>query len=247
MGYVKRLIRSKLPPLYFKVDPNSTHRDFLETTILFLLEKLQPSEKLIMLEIGTGGSSSEIMRKVLESNEKTALYSFENDKEWYETYQKNYEKHDRHINLFVENEDWNSSLNQVLKSLKSNCVVFAFIDSSPWSSRIEAMNSVKSIAHVFLIHDVDYFPHNNYFGTEDSPIKFSPRNPFIYGKLKSSNLGMRNYDDIAESWVEIFPQNPGYFTGPPTLVASDVMNVLEIEFPRSSTIQSQSKVKRSDA
>ena len=247
MGHVKRLIRSKLPPLYFKVDPNSTHRDFLEATILFLLRKLQPSEKLIMLEIGTGGSSSEIMRKMLGSNEETALYSFENDKTWHETYQKNYEKHERHTILFVENEEWQSSINQVLRSLESNCLVFAFIDSSPWGSRIEAINSVKTIAHVFLVHDVDYFPHNNYFGTEYSPIKFSPRNPFIYGKLKTSNLGMRNYDDIAESWVEIFPQVPGYFTGPPTLVASDVINVLEIEFPRSSIIQSQSKEKRSDA
>jgi hypothetical protein len=246
MRPLKRFIRSKLPPLCFKVDPNSTHRDFLDVTVLFLLGKLQPSEKLIMLEIGTGGSSSEIMRKIMESNEETALYSFENDMTWYETYQKNYEKHERHTILFVENEDWKSSIKQVLKSLESNSLVFAFIDSSPWGSCIEAMKSVKSIAHVFLVHDVDYFPHNNYFGTEYSPIKFSPQNPFIYGKLKSSNLGMRNYDDIVQSWVEIFPQTPGYFTGPPTLVASDVINVLEIEFPRSSIIQSQSKVKRSD-
>lgn len=243
MGSIKRFIRSKLPPLYFKVDPNSTHRDFLEATILFALRKLQPSEKLIMLEIGTGGSSSEIMRKLLESNERTELYSFENDKTWYETYQKNYEKHRRHTKIFVENENWKLSINQVLNSLESDCIVLAFIDSSPWSSRIEAMNSVESIAYIFLIHDVDYFPHNNYFGTENSPIKFSPRNPFIYGKLKTSNLGFRNYDDIAKSWLEIFPQIPGYFTGPPTLVASNIINVLEIEFPRGSIIQSHSKVK----
>lgn len=246
MRSIKRFIRSKLPPLYFQVDPNSTHREFLETTILFLLKKLQTSEKLVMLEVGTGGTSSEIMRRILESNDQTALYSFENDKTWYETYQKNYETHERHTNIFVEGENWKSTIDQVLNSLESDCVVFAFIDSSPWSSRVEALNTVKSIARVFLIHDVDYFPHNNLFGTELSPIKFSPRNPFIYGKLKTLNLGLRNYDDIAESWLEIFPQIPGYFTGPPTLVASDFVNVLEINFPLGSIIQSHSKGKNSD-
>lgn len=246
MGTLKRFIRSKLPPLYFQVDPNSTHREFLEATISFLLKKLQSSEKLVMLEVGTGGTSSEIMRRILELNEQTALYSFENDKAWYETYEKNYEKHERHTIILIKEENWKSTITEVLSSLKSNCVVFAFIDSSPWSSRIEVINTVKSIARVFLVHDVDYFPHNNLFGTEYSPIKFAPRNPFIYGKLKTLNLGLRNYDDIVESWLEIFPQIPGYFTGPPTLVASDLINVQEIDFPIGSIIQSRSKGKNSD-
>lgn len=245
MGRIKRSIRSKLPPLYFSVDPNGTHRGFLNTSLSYLLDRLQAAEHLVMLEIGTGGSSSEIMRGILESNEQSTLYSFENDGTWYEIYQEDYKKHERHTILFIEKEEWESSISRVLASLESNCVVFAFIDSSPWSSRIEAMNTLKSTARVFLIHDVDYFPHNQHFGIEHSPIKFSPRNPFFYGRLKESNLGLRNYDDIADSWLEIFPQIPGYFTGPPTLVASNFINVLEIEFPTGCIIQSHSKRKSS--
>lgn len=114
--------------------------------------------------------------------------------------------------------------------------VLAFIDSNPWSSRLTALNEVKNRADIFLIHDVDYFPHNKIFGTEFSGIKFGKSGLIRYGKLHKNNLGSRNYDDIAKFWIEAFPEFPGYFTGPPTFIGSNFLDVRNIGWSTKSIL-----------
>ena len=104
----------------------------------------------------------------------------------------------------------------------------SFIDSEPWESRTEALELLKLNSKIVVVHDVDYFPRNNLWGLEIDPIKNKPINKYFYGKLKSENLGLRNYDSIFEYWVEIFPIYPGYFTGPPMLIGSNFIDVRKI-------------------
>jgi hypothetical protein len=168
------------------------------------------------------------------------LLSFENDPNWLQAYEKDYARNERHSLVFVENNTWTATIKNSLIDVAQNARVFSFIDSSPWESRIEALNILKHISDLFLIHDVDYFPHNGLIGQEITPIKYAPANPFFYGKLKSKNLGLRDYDEIAQYWIEAFPRVPGYFTGPPTLIASDTLDVRNMRLPAGALNQSES-------
>lgn len=228
------------PEARFHVDPNGTHQEFLSASLYFLLKSSLPNQTIQMLEIGTGGSSSKTMRSFLETYKNLQLISFENDRYWYDVYVQQYAKHERHKLVFVENETWHDELNQFLQVDNSKFRILAFIDSSPWESRVTALKLLIDKADILLIHDVDYFPHNQIFGQEIKPIRYAPANPFFYGKLKRKNLGLRNYNEIAQSWMEVFPAKPGYFTGPPTLIASNFMDVHAIPLPRSSIILGKS-------
>jgi hypothetical protein len=228
------MIRSKLPKIYFSVDPNSTHGDFLLASLSYLANTSKIDTQIALFEIGTGGTSSKIMRSFLEENSNTKLYSFENSNQWMNVYKKKYSNHERHKIYFIQDNNWELAIQEVLDKLPIGTKILAFIDSSPWESRITAFNTLGDVADLFLIHDADYFPHNQIIGEEIEPIKYAPRNTFYYGTLKLENLGSRNYDIFAKYWVEVFPMTPGYFTGPPTLIASNHLDVAEIHLPEKS-------------
>jgi hypothetical protein len=237
---IRKIKRRIWPQVKFKVDPNGTHHDFLVASIEFLISKTPADAEIVMIEVGTGGTSSRVMRSYIERFNQMRLISFENDLKWLQTYEQNYVRNERHTLVFVENNSWTSAIENALTAVAKNVKIFAFIDSSPWESRIEALNVLKPKADLFLIHDVDYFPHNNLLGREITPIEYAPANPFFYGKLKSKNLGLRDYDDISQYWVEVFPRVPGYFTGPPTLVASATLDVRHVKLPTGAIKQSES-------
>jgi hypothetical protein len=176
------------------------------------------------------------MRKFVDSDDRISLFSFESDLKWIELHKKLYSHSTRHHLIYVENEQWDLNIVPKIRSIPTSAKVLAFIDSYPWSSRVTALNVVKNRADIFLIHDVDYFPHNKIFGTEFSGIRFSKSGLVRYGKLNRINLGSRNYDDIAKFWIEAFPEFPGYFTGPPTLIGSNFHNVKNISWTPESII-----------
>ena len=240
MSIVRKAKRRIWPQVKFKVDPNSTHHDFLKASLDFLISKTPDNVEIFMVEVGTGGTSSRVMRSYLERYSQMRLISFENDFKWFQTYKINYSTNDRHALVFVENDSWDTTIKESLNKVSKNASVFSFIDSSPWESRIQALDVLRNRSDIFLIHDVDFFPHNNLFGKEIKPIKYAPANPFFYGKLKSKNLGLRDYEEIAQYWVEAFPRIPGYFTGPPTLIASEFYDIRSIQFPDGSIQQSKS-------
>lgn len=240
MSVVRNVKRRIWPQVKFKVDPNSTHEDFLIASINFLISKTPANSEIIMVEVGTGGASSRVLRTYLEHNVMTRLISFENDPVWLEKYKVNFLPHARHSLVYVKDDKWDSAITSAIKENSNGAKILSFIDSSPWESRIQALNALRAESEILLIHDVDYFPHNTFFGRETMPIKYAPANAFFYGKLKPKNLGLRNYDDVSKYWVEAFPRIPGYFTGPPTLIASEKLDVREIEFPKGSIKQGQS-------
>lgn len=240
MSMIRNIKRKIWPRVKFKVDPNSTHHDFLVASIEFLISKTPNDVEIVLIEVGTGGASSRVMRSYIERFNQIRLISFENDQKWLQTYKQNYATNERHTLILVENNSWTSAIENALTAVARNARILAFIDSSPWESRIETLNVLKSKADLFLVHDVDYFPHNNLFGREITPIEYAPANPFFYGKLKSKNLGLRNYDDLSQYWVEVFPRIPGYFTGPPTLIASATLDVRHVQLPKGALKQSES-------
>jgi hypothetical protein len=240
MRIARRIKRRIWPQVRFRVDPNSTHHDFLVASIDFIISRNPENSQIVMIEVGTGGTSSRVMQSYLDRFSQIRLISFENDLKWLLTYEQDYPRSDRHSLAFVEDNSWTSTIEKYLTDVPESSKILAFIDSSPWESRIQALKVLRARSDLFLIHDVDYFPHNGLMGREIEPIKYAPANPFFYGKLKSKNLGLRDYDKVAKYWVEAFPRIPGYFTGPPTLIASEKLDVREVEFPKGVIKQSES-------
>jgi hypothetical protein len=83
-----------------------------------------------------------------------------------------------------------------------------FIDQSPWEARTLSLEMFKEISEYVLVHDCDYFPHNNIWGKEIKPIE-GPENP-----------GQRDYSDVLKHHKEFFPITWQCSTGPPTLIGS---------------------------
>jgi len=204
-------------PIYYLPDGGmGSHVKYIE----HILKKISKNCLVTIVEVGSGHNSTGLFykyRKLLNLN----VFSYENNFRWYKEMKKNYSCKEIVIN-FAENsytETINSSL-----GLNTD-VDLVFIDSSPWDTRTEATNLFKNRAKIVCVHDVDWFPHNNKWGEETSPIKFEKKNKLFYGKIKEKNLGKRNYDDMFKYWVEVFPVNPGYYTGPPLLIGSNVYDV----------------------
>lgn len=219
-------------------NPYGTHSVFLESTLSFLREK--GIKQKVLFEIGTGGKSSEIFQNFLNKNPDYKLISFEHDFSWVEKYRQSFPEGDNFRIVHVPTvEDWNQSIAFELSKVGPNNIALAFIDSSPWESRSTALSLLKDEAQIVLVHDVDYFPHHDLFGVENSPILKRPRNAFWYGRLLKENLGSRNYDDIFKVWIEVFPSKPAWFTGPPTLIGSNQLNVEDVSLPRNSIFFSE--------
>lgn len=229
-----------MPSIKYSIDPMSTHSVFLESTLKFALNEINRNQKLILFEIGTGGKSSEIMRRITDDNSNVELISFENDINWIQMYRENYSVHPRHELCQINDlQDWETKISIKLQSIPKESYLVSFIDSAPWESRVITLNLLKDISQIVLIHDVDYFPHNKIFGVEKVAIKYKPKNRLHYGKLNSKYLGVRTYDKEFQSWVEVFPKKPGYFTGPPTLIGSNRIQILGINFDKNAIIQNK--------
>tara|TARA_B110000003_G_scaffold175943_1_gene175421 strand:+ start:79 stop:822 length:744 start_codon:yes stop_codon:yes gene_type:complete len=209
-------------PLYFLPDSGmGSHKKYLK----FILSKL-PKENLTIIEVGSGNHSSKLFSKQAQSF-LGRFISFENNYEWHLKVKNKFKNTKNTKFLFLEKLN-KKNIKFELDNLNIEEVSLSFIDSEPWESRTEALELLKLNSKIVVVHDVDYFPRNNLWGLEIDPIKNKPINKYFYGKLKSENLGLRNYDSIFEYWVEIFPIYPGYFTGPPMLIGSNFIDVRKI-------------------
>ena len=208
-------------PLYFLPDGGmGSHRRYLK----FLLDALD-TEKPVIVEAGSGNHSTGLFVKELK-NTDYRLFSFENHKNWYTKISTKFNNPNSKF-IFIEGKSY-LGVEEYLKKESIVKIDLTFIDSSPLESRTEVKNIVKEISNIVCVHDADYFPHNKMWGEEISEIKYKPKNKLFYGKLKQENLGIRNYDSDFKYWVEIFPNRPGYFTGPPLLVASNIQDVRKL-------------------
>lgn len=223
------------------VDAFGTHAKFLKAAVSWAKTRKAPSQKLKLFEIGTGGQSSKLFNREILSNTDAALVAFENNPEWIGKYRESYKPLDRVALREVEiDSDWGIAVSAELSKLDDGDFVLAFIDSSPFSSRVQALNSLRTRADIILIHDVDYFPHNNLFGTEREPIRKKPKPRVGPIRLDAGLLGRRDYSDVFSQWKEVFPKYAGSHTGPPTLIGSNRHDLEGLTLPKGTIIQSSS-------
>ena len=219
----------------YEVSPYGTHASFLSTCLEFV--RNTSVDNYFLIEIGTGGESSRILRNHIRNNPKANLISMESDQEWIAKYQIEYLDHERHEIIEVsKNSSWLSELEKLVTRIGRDKIELAFIDSAPWESRTISALILRDVSKLLLIHDVDYFPGNRTWGKELEPIQFKRESKKKYGFLTKEKIGKRNYDDMFKSWVECFPVIPGYFTGPPTLIGSNFIEVKDIKFSTDSII-----------
>tara|TARA_B100001564_G_C20636427_1_gene669928 strand:- start:1002 stop:1733 length:732 start_codon:yes stop_codon:yes gene_type:complete len=208
-------------PIYYLPDAGmGSHKKYLK----FLLKNLDVNNP-VLVEAGSGDNSTGLFIKELR-NKNYTLYSFENYKSWHLKMSKKYKNLNTKF-IYIEGKSY-LDIKKHLDRDNIKKIDLTFIDSSPWESRTEVKNLLKGISNIVCIHDIDYFPHKKLWAKEISEIQYKPKNSYFYGKLREENLGSRNYDSVFKYWVEIFPIQPGYYTGPPTLIASDLQDVREL-------------------
>jgi hypothetical protein len=213
---------------FYAQDKYSTHAPILNASINFLHEHRIPNQRLVMLEIGTGGSSSKILQNAILKTPNSTLVSFENDYKWAKLYEEKYRPQHNWELIKKPDENWPTLLQRLLNRLHENDLLLSFIDSSPWESRTSSFEILKNRSNIVLVHDIDYFAVRGLIGTQISEIRYKPKSYFRYGKLESRNLGIRDYSQSLKYWRECFPVKPGYFTGPPTLIGSNIIDVRNV-------------------
>lgn len=223
------------------ISPYSTHKQFLELSLEQASFHAGNDRDLILYELGTGGSSSEVFSQFVDTSDTARLVSFENNPEWVENYDRRFSAGDRRrIVPVAADSEWVNAITHELSLVPEDAFLLVFIDSAPWESRSDALMLCKNRADIFLVHDVDYFPGNGIFGTQISPIRKgrgSSRNP---QRMRSHLLGRRNYDDVCLFWQELFPKYGATATGPPTLIGSNTVDVTNFPLPRGTIVQSSS-------
>lgn len=176
-------------------DPYSTHRPVLEK-LLTIIDKTKP-----ILELGCGNGSTPILHKFSKDN-KILLHTLDNNKEWLEKVSLDFKSNRYH--KYKEIKDWKEDLREFLDTEWS----LVFIDQSPWEARAISLEYFKNKCDYVVLHDCDYFPNNNVFGKQISPIK------------SKEDFGERDYSDVLKNYLEYFPINFACPTGPPTLLGS---------------------------
>jgi len=183
--------------MYRTTDPYATHQKFLE----FYIKQTTGD----IIEFGTGdGSTGFILNLIKDTGRK--LVSLENNKEWYNKMLNLYPETEFHKYIFVE--DWQTEISK----LDKNAYSIVFIDQNPWEARQWTMEHFRETAEYVIVHDVDYFPRNNMFGTLISQFDF-------------------DFSDKFKKWKVYYPEHPWPGpTGPPTLVGSnsEKVNVYKI-------------------
>lgn len=229
---ILKRIWGRLTRMRYPVDPFGTHSEFLLASINYVSRRRRVGQRIVFFEVGTGGMSSKIFREQLGEIPDCSLRSFEDNEQWIETYQKQYPPHEFHKLIHIqEGNSWVDQLNLELASLAPTDIVLAFIDSSPWQSRIDAVRLLKNRCTIFLVHDIDYLARSSNLGYEIAPILCLPTSRFHYGNLRKENLGSRDYSEVCPHWIEAFPELPGYFTGPPTLIGSMKDSLDDLDLP----------------
>jgi hypothetical protein len=155
-----------------------------------------------VLELGCGYFSTELIHTIAEER-NLKVVSIESNDEWFDIF-KNYESKDHsfeHFDTEANNHEWG----------------LVFIDCDDWIARKNALLKYMNIADYVIVHDCDYFPNNNLFGTVIQPLNKRKR-----------IMGVRTYDDVFKYWSEYFIE--GWNTqSPPTLLGSNKNSLKDIK------------------
>jgi len=162
------------------MNPFYTHQKYLTEE----LSKLDYSKPALVLEFGTGDGSASVFQSFALKYPNLRIKSFETDFIWMQnTYQKynadNY--HFYHVDSwdkYFQNHEFNESYDLV------------FVDSSPWDSRLQAIDAVKTNAKVIILHDYDWFNK----GVIDD-IKSVSEGSFYHTKY-ASEFNLKGYTEL---------------------------------------------------
>ena len=147
-----------------------------------------------------------------------SLLTLDASPEWLERFRARFEAPWHEFRLV---EDWSAELAQPLWEERWHLV---FVDQSPFEARAATVERVRLSADYVVVHDCDYFPENDLFGTAVRPL------------LGTDDRGERDYGDVFSSWREFFPAEPWPHgrTGPPTLLGSNRYDVtrFDIDYDR---------------
>jgi len=181
-------------------NPYYTHRAVLKK-ILSIVDKNKP-----ILELGCGDGSTGILHDFCVDNSLN-LFTLDNNLQWIEQTKQKYPENKFH--KYKKILDWNSELIEFTDKKWG----LVFIDQSPWEARVTSLNLFKNISDFLIIHDCDYFPVNNIFGKQISPL------------VSQDNTGKRDYSDVFNNYLEYFPKNFACYNGPPTLLGSQFFEI----------------------
>lgn len=166
--------------------PVATHQPFLE----FYINKTSGD----IIEFGVGdGSTGFILNLIKDTDRK--LISVENNLEWYNKIKEKYPETEQHKYIFTDN--WK----ETIATFNPSEFDIIFIDQAPWEARVWTLDHFKDTSKYIILHDANYYPHNNIFGNKDGQINFS---------------------DKFTSWALYTFSNFNDLRFPPTLVGSNV-------------------------
>lgn len=185
-------------------DGFGTHQPFLRVYI----ERTDGN----ILEFGTGNFSTTFILDYLDIYNKThntnrKLISIENNLQWLNKMKELHPENKNHQYIYVDESKY--SYTDFIHNFPKYDWSIVFIDQTPWEARNITMQHFKDSAKYILIHDVDYFPKNNIFGSVIN---------------NDENSSSYNFDDICPSrnWKLYYPLTPyPVKTGPPLLVFSN--------------------------
>lgn len=150
-----------------------------------------------ILELGTGFGSTPMLLKLIEGTGRK-LISVDHNQEWINKMKTVCPPSENHQYIFTSN--WCGTINELAKRKWS----VVFIDQNPWEARAISLYAFKDLAEYTIVHDVDYFPKHCVFGDYISDFEFDFSKEF-------------------KKWQVYYPPKPfPYFTGPPTLVGSNL-------------------------
>jgi len=213
-------------------NPYATHETFLQSLLDSLLEN--SVNPYYVLEFGTGGRSSEIISAHVAKSKSAVYVAFESNESYLRDHKEKYSS-DRTQLVSVDTQNsWFKAISNFLANRTHERIGLAFIDSAPWESRTLALSLLADKADFIMVHDADYFPREGAWGLDVSPMNDLVTAFRKAGRLSQQDLGLRDYGDVFNSWVECFEHVPAAPTGPPSLIGSRSFDVDKIALPDTS-------------
>ena len=129
------------------MNPYYSHQKYLTEE----LSKLDYTNPALVLEFGTGDGSASILQSFALKYPNLRIESYEDNFNWM---QNTYIKYSADNYHFHHVDSWDSFFE---REVFNEVYDLVFVDSSPWESRIKAIDAVKNRTKVFMIHDYNYY------------------------------------------------------------------------------------------
>jgi hypothetical protein len=212
-------------------DINFTYTTDSYATHQLILYKIARETSGPIIEFGCGNGSTNLLHELCKQTGRT-LVSLDDDFLWLKKFATKY-LHDGyeednsgwHKFYFVPGKQKNENPAHWVEFLKNfdllNTIDFevAFVDQSPWLARYETIVLIKDTIPYILLHDCDYFATHNILGTTITPTNYTKNIP-----------GAFDFGKHFLYFTVYFPPYPwAAVTGPPTLLASNMIDVSTIE------------------